>query len=161
MNLFATSDCPRESAYALDDKRANKMLIESCQLMCTALRWAGVDDPQLYKLSHQHHPITKWTARSRGNFLWVGLHALHLADVYSGVYHRTHASLAVAQLCLKYILHIQDGELQPFHNSSLVRVDNVSVTESYRQTMNTKWANDRIRPTWHGRGHPDWYRNLA
>lgn len=161
MNLFATSDCPKESAYALDDVRARKMLVESCQLMSTCLIWAGVDDQRLYKRSHEHHPITKWCYRSRGNFLYVGLHALHLADVYSSVYNRTHASLEVAKRCLSYIQSIPHAELEPFHNSSLVRVPTVSVTESYRQTMNIKWAKDGRRPTWHGRGHPDWYRNLG
>ncbi len=161
MNLFATSDDPRVSAYALDDKRANKMLIESCQLLSTALIFNNVHDAGIYKLSHAHHPITAWTARSRGNFLWVGIHALHLSDVYSSVYKRTHASLAVAKRCLELIQRIPDGELQPFHNSSLVRHPDVSVTESYRQTMNIKWANDKLRPTWHGRGHPDWYKNLG
>lgn len=160
MNLFATSDCPIESAFALDDKRANKMLIESCQLLSTALLFNGVKDEGIYKLSHAHHPITHWTARTRSNFLWVARHALALSDVYSLVYSRTHASLAVAERCLKLIDNIPNGKLEPFHNSSLVRVPSVSVTESYRQTMNIKWANDKRLATWHKRGHPDWYRNL-
>ena len=37
MNIFATHDCPIESARWLDDKRLIKMILESAQLLCNAL----------------------------------------------------------------------------------------------------------------------------
>ena len=38
MNIFATSPCPVESARFLDDKRVNKMILESAQMMATHYR---------------------------------------------------------------------------------------------------------------------------
>ena len=38
MNIFATSSCPRESARAIDKMRVNKMHLESCQMLSTAVR---------------------------------------------------------------------------------------------------------------------------
>src|SRR5512141_1740602 len=69
MNIFASSPCPIESARNLDDKRVNKMLCESCELL-------SFHRPELHlKLRrYPHHPITKWVGESPSNYLWLYLH---------------------------------------------------------------------------------------
>jgi hypothetical protein len=37
MNIFVTSDCPKLSAQALDNKRVVKMVLETAQLLSTAI----------------------------------------------------------------------------------------------------------------------------
>lgn len=37
MNIFFTDDCPYKAASNLDDKRVIKMILESAQMLCTAL----------------------------------------------------------------------------------------------------------------------------
>lgn len=49
MNIFATDPCPIKSAQFLDDKRVIKMILESAQMLCTALHQLGYDKEIPYK----------------------------------------------------------------------------------------------------------------
>lgn len=42
MNIFVTSPCPIESAQYLDNSRVNKMILESCQMLFTALSYHNI-----------------------------------------------------------------------------------------------------------------------
>lgn len=156
MNIFVTDVCPTLSARALDDVRLNKMIVESAQLLSTALRIRGCDDPLLYRISHAHHPCCHWVRHSRDNFLWLADHAKAMLNERwwrgSGA---THATYPVINACLQHAEFIRDGELAPFHNSSLFK-DNPDVIQAYRDTMRHKWSHDAIKVTWKRRGPPPW-----
>jgi len=156
MNIFATDPCPIKSAQALDDVRLNKMIVESAQLLSTALRIKGVDDPVLYRISHSHHPCCHWVRRNRSNFDWLVAHARAMLNERwwrgSGTQHKTDP---VIRSCAANSLAIPEAPLEPFHNSSLFK-DNPDVCQAYRDTMNHKWDHDVIRVTWKRRGPPQW-----
>lgn len=162
MNIFTTYDCPKLSALALCDRRVNKMIVESAQMLCTNVRMMGIsDEPVLYKSAFHNHPCTVWARSTQSNFLWLVDHALHLANVYSSVYDKQHKTVPVIHKAASYHQLFVDGPLEEFANCSLVKRTDVSVTESYRRTMNIKWAKDNQRPTWRNRNKPDWYENLG
>lgn len=158
MNIFVTDTCPILSAQALDDVRLNKMIVESAQLLSTALRIKGVDDPVLYRMSHTHHPCCHWVRRSRSNFLWLLYHADHmlLERKFRG-FMNPHATQPVIDATFYLVSKIPDAPLEPFHNSSLFK-DNPDVIQAYRDTMNHKWDTDIINVTWKNRGPPVWRR---
>jgi hypothetical protein len=61
MNIFALSECPEQSALWLDDIRKNKMILESAQMLSTAIRWLDPDTTlPVYKLAYMNHPCSKW-----------------------------------------------------------------------------------------------------
>ena len=71
MNIFAIEGDKlnidwRRSAYSHDDYRCNKMIIESCQMLCTTARLYG--EETRYKKSFENHPMTKWVGESFWNF---------------------------------------------------------------------------------------------
>ena len=82
MNVFATSECPFESAKYLDSKRVNKMIIESAQQLSTALRFYGASDTRLYKSTHVNGGTSVWTRANISNFSWLYMHFCALCDEY-------------------------------------------------------------------------------
>ena len=62
MNIFVTSNCPKLSAQALDNKRVVKMVLETAQLLSTAIFInSTITYDNLYKPTHVKHPCTIWT----------------------------------------------------------------------------------------------------
>lgn len=74
MNVFILSDNYGYSAWLHPKKLLNKMVLESVQLLCSAvyvLHPELVEDcqPWLYKLSHKSHPCGIWARESRANYI--------------------------------------------------------------------------------------------
>ena len=67
MNIFVISQNPDECAQALDDLRLNKMILETAQLLSTAIRFHGYTGNLAYKATHINHPCSIWARTSRGN----------------------------------------------------------------------------------------------
>jgi hypothetical protein len=163
MNIFTTSDNPMLCAAWLDDKRVNKMLVETCQMLSSTVRFYGVwSDDRIYRTSYLNHPCTKWVRSRYANYVWLCAHGMALSQWYSDVYCRRHKSHAVLLACWDY-RHLlpSDGEkenvVEPFANCTPYK-DNEDTTDAYRMFMVSKWrTKDTIAPTWHGRSKPDWY----
>ncbi len=166
MNLFATDPNPIIAAQHLDDIRLNKMITESCQMLVIALVANGLPKHKIpltksgqpYKTKgHANHPITKWTGRTRGNFLW---HVMYLEAMMIEYHHRTgktRAGVDVIDTAISNINLIPDGVQEPFHNSSLYSDNDVrGVIYCYRLTMGDKWMKDKIKVKWTKRKPPDW-----
>ena len=104
MNIFVLDTDPRAAARMMCDKHIPKMLIESAQMMASALRRHGLGDEHLpltrrgtpYEGGHRHHPCTIWVGDSYENFMWLYQHAEGLAREYTkrfGKRHRTQRSI--------------------------------------------------------------------
>jgi len=63
MNIFFLSTDPAEAAEMSCDRHSIKMILESAQMLSTALRLHGYDgDEYIYGKTHISHPSTIWTA---------------------------------------------------------------------------------------------------
>ena len=90
MNIFVLDTDPHAAARMMCDKHIPKMLVESAQMMASALRRHGVDESELpltrrgtpYKMSFPHHPCTKWVGDSYQNFMWLYEHAKAISQEY-------------------------------------------------------------------------------
>ena len=56
------------------------MILESVQILCTALNKMGFETP--YKSTHGNHPCVLWVGDSFDNFLWLKDLTLFLNDEY-------------------------------------------------------------------------------
>tara|TARA_R110000803_G_scaffold57045_1_gene114837 strand:+ start:408 stop:920 length:513 start_codon:yes stop_codon:yes gene_type:complete len=99
MNIFYLDINPTTSAQMLCDKHIPKMLLESCQMLSTAIRELQGDDEHLYKKAHPKHPSTLWVQESPQNFKWLYDHAMSIAKEYTKRYGKIHKSSRI----LKYI----------------------------------------------------------
>lgn len=114
MNIFAIDNDPVQSAKWQVNKHVTKMLLEHCQMLCTAYHLQGIDAP--YKKTHENHPSSKWIRSSYDNFLWAIEHAYATAREYTDRYGKRHKSEDVLDWCEEnsWRLGFDSTNLQPF-----------------------------------------------
>lgn len=88
MNIFYLDECPVKSAVMQCDKHVVKMILESAQMLCTALHEKGIEAP--YKSTHKNHPCSIWARQSDLNYAWLYEHMVELANEYTRRYNKTH-----------------------------------------------------------------------
>lgn len=101
MNIFVLDTNINKCAKYHCDQHVNKMILESVQIMCTALNTKGFNVP--YKPTHVMHPCVRWIEKSYDNFIWLRNLALALNDEYKFRYTKVenHRSISV----LSKIMH--------------------------------------------------------
>ena len=114
MNIFilSLSGCPIESARMHCDQHLHKMILESAQLLSTALLHFGTFPEGFYKPAYQKHPCTKWAARKPANSLWLCNLAEELENIRQELNHPFHSSSHVIKLA-------KDTLLEDFSQESL------------------------------------------
>lgn len=153
MNIFVTYSCPVLSAQALDNKRVIKMILETAQMLSTAMHIVGAPGT-VYKATHANHPCSVWAHETQGNYQWMLDHFIALLDEYGYRYNKVHACENMYQDFLSALPYMPAGERTPFANCSPHK--NMEVHAAYRKTMDEKWATDKYPPAWHGRLRPIW-----
>lgn len=95
MNIFVLDNDIAACARAHCDRHVSKMILESVQMLCTALDGKGFETP--YRPTHARHPCVLWVAESYDNFQWLAQLAVELNREYRFRYRRErdHASIAV------------------------------------------------------------------
>ena len=95
MNIFVLDQDIRRCAQSHCDRHVSKMILESVQMLCTALTSKGFDTP--YRPTHVKHPCVRWVSASYDNFLWLSELASELNREYRYRYQRErdHASINV------------------------------------------------------------------
>ena len=122
MNIFVLHENAFTSANMMCDKHIPKMVVETAQMMASALRRHGATDEQMpltksgtpYKGGYAHHPCTVWAGDSVGNFQWLAWHGEALLDEYYNRFGKVHT-------CHNAIYHMSamssmlpDGDKTPF-----------------------------------------------
>ena len=92
MNVFAPDPCPILSARLLENRHVVKMPMEAAQVACTVAHLRVGEDPDLYRPTHQRHPITLAALRDEGYLGWLVAHGLALFSEYTLRFGRVHAS---------------------------------------------------------------------
>ena len=159
MNIFAIEGDEQtgvvdwyKSGRTQDNLRTVKMLLESTQLLSSAMHLNGQTGP--YKLNHAKHPSTLWAAESSDNWCNLFIHAMALCQEYEERFGKQHKC--------KTILHEMQKQvnLSKFPTSMATplklampdefRTDNP--VKSYRDYYSTKekmrYPKDKV---------PDWF----
>ena len=93
MNLFFLSDDPYEAAAPQADVHVVKMILETLQMLSTAIHYSRsvpVTPFPLYKVTHANHPTAKWVRYSTSYYAWALKHAQALCTKYTRRYNKTH-----------------------------------------------------------------------
>jgi hypothetical protein len=100
MNIFVLDNDPEKAAAAMDCVRVPKMVVESAQMMASALRRHGATDEQMpltkttqrpWRGGYKNHPCTIWAGDSMDNYQWLANHAIALCIEYNIRFGKTHA----------------------------------------------------------------------
>lgn len=166
MNIFLTDYDPKLSAIALDNKRLNKMVLETAQLLSTACHVLLLDTDLdgIYKETHTNHPCAKFARHSYANFTWLTEHGYHLAQEFKHRFSYEHASLEAIRLCYSFIVRGPCNDPSFYRNDldfnfNCSGYDTGDLTEDYKLCMSDKWVNDE-NPRWTNRGKPLWFKDL-
>ena len=153
MNIFVLDRDIRRCAQYHCDQHVSKMILESVQIMCTALNKRGFVAP--YRSTHVKHPCVLWTEKSYDNFLWLRELAIELNTEYRYRYEREqdHASIGV----LSYIeaMRFESAGLTEFPQAMpepyKVPVDPVAAYRAFYLGEKSGFA------TWKRRSSPPWW----
>jgi len=102
MNIFILDMDIKKCAQYHCDQHVVKMILESVQLLCTALNKKGFVTP--YKSTHIKHPYVLWVEASYDNFLWLRDLTIELNREYKYRYNKVddHKSMAVLSKITEY-----------------------------------------------------------
>jgi hypothetical protein len=149
LNIFVLDEKPNKAAEYQCDKHVVKMVLESAQLMSTAVNLTGGTGG--YKPTHKNHPCSIWARQSKGNFQWLKQHALSLCEEYTKRYNKTHKSQAVIESLSDET--IPDGKQTPFVLAMPEQYRSEDPVESYRNYYQhekasiAKWSHSE-QPSW-------------
>ena len=156
MNIFITNICPVKSAQNLDDKRVIKMILESAQLLSTAIRYFNIEHKDLYKSTHVNHPSSVWVRQSKQNYMWTFNHYMALCNEYTNRYGKVHKSESLKYLLKEYSSVLPDIGLTDFANCARNKEHGLDYTNedcvftAYQKYLNARWETDKREPTWYG-----------
>lgn len=158
MNIFVLDYNARLAAQAHVDKHCIKMILESAQLLCGALKMYQVNDDKLYKLSHKNHPSAIWTRTSKDNFVWLSDLALYLGEEYTYRYGKVHKSIEIIKHAQQYISVLPDVGLTNFVQAmpdEYKKTDTVDAYRAYYRFSKTKLL------VYTKRKPPEWIKDIA
>jgi len=103
MNIFILDKNIEQCARYHCDQHVGKMVLESTQILCTALNKKGFETP--YRSTHVKHPSVLWAEESLDNFRWLAELATALNREFCWRFDREedHSSMHV----LRQIEHIE------------------------------------------------------
>lgn len=153
MNIFLLDRDIELCARYHCDQHVVKMILESVQILCTALNKMEIDTP--YKPTHANHPCVLWVGESFDNFLWLQDLTLCLNDEYRYRFDKTvdHRSIDVLRSISRH-RYARYG-LTPFAQAmpEKYRVPGDAVT-AYRRFYR---AEKRHFARWSVRDKPWWF----
>lgn len=154
MNIFVLDTSPKLAAEYHCDKHVVKMILESAQLLCSALHLNGVEAP--YRLTHKNHPCAIWTRESRENYEWLLDLTYRLCEEYTHRYGKVHKTLSsgVVAFCNEQRKVVGAGEFTPFALAMPDEYRGECPVKAYRayyigeKQHIAKWSN-REKPQWY------------
>lgn len=160
MNIFAIEGNEQtgeidwyKSGRTQDNLRTVKMLLETTQLLSSAMHLNGMTGP--YKLNHAKHPSTLWAAESSENWKDLYAHAMGLVDEYTVRFGKEHKCIPVLKKMIKEVNFNKFSN----HQSTPLKLampDNFKTSnpvKSYRDFYSTK---EKMR--YPSSKVPDWFR---
>ncbi|GHA50230.1 pyrimidine dimer DNA glycosylase/endonuclease V [Photobacterium aphoticum] len=157
MNIFVLDEDIQTCAQAHCDQHVVKMILESVQMLCTALNKKGFETP--YKSTHVKHPCVLWVEASYDNFLWLRDLALALNEEYKYRYDKTVDHKSIAVLATIEPLTFPSHGLTPFAQAmpDEYKVEGDPI-EAYRRF----YLGDKAAfAKWTKRQPPAWYLSSA
>jgi len=156
VNIFILDYDVDQCAKHHCDQHVSKMILESAQLLCTALNKQGFTTP--YRSTHTQHPCTIWAGDSYDNFQWLVNLSIALNDEYRWRYNKEndHASIKVIRNIEQY--RFPSKGLTPFvqamPNQYKVPNDPVEAYRCFYRAEKSAFAK------WTKRDVPDWFLPL-
>ncbi len=172
MNLFVLDENPAIAAQLNQDTHVRKICLEATQLLTNAfsesqLRFAPqTQTGSVRKYSHIHHPVSKWTIETMGNFNWALEHAIGLAEEFYYRFEKEHfCNIFIKWASIHKPENVKAGKITE-HPQCFKQYPNLIVpnnpVEGYRNYYKVAKRSFNIRgktvpAQWTGRQTPEWF----
>lgn len=171
MNIFVLDPNPAVAASYHCDQHLHKMILESAQLVSTALYIRNFHIPGLYSPTHIHHPCTKWAATSNHNIFWICELAAELDEIRWEVNNLgPHASMEIIKQARDWLecefdfLSYSAHTPFTFAGPAIINIRSWDIPTKYQQYYRQKhnaWLLDKgAGMTYKGRSVPDFMADL-
>ena len=156
MNIFVLDTDVTRCAQAHVDKHCVKMILESTQLLNSALIANDDSYVPVYKQTHKNHPASLWVSKSRDNFDWLNRLALALCSEYTYRYGKTHKcqSLITSFPISSARVRIPELGLTTF---ALCMPDQYKTNDAVESYRNYYRGDKAYIAKWSKRPQPDWW----
>ena len=131
MNIFILDINPQLAARYHCDQHVIKMILESAQMLCTAVITHGGSAP--YRATHHNHPCTLWAGQTRENWRWLKTLAAHLNSEYQARYQKMHPHKSWSTIESLDDTVIPIGPLTPFPQAMPDQYKHENPVTAYRQ----------------------------
>lgn len=179
--------CPLECAINLDDKRVIKMVLETSQMLCTALSehqllesypYSAYPSKKLkkayyfknttiraYAPTHKNHPSNVWVRHAKCTYNWTLDHLVALSSEYThrmGKIHKSSYLIPYFKKMKQYIPEVNGSMPMPpncaANKSKGIDYKHIPCTnQAYILYLKDRWKTDTLIPKWTNRTPPEWY----
>lgn len=156
MNIFVLDEDITKCAQYHLDKHCVKMVLETTQLLNTALIYTDPLYDPAYKLTHKNHPSAIWARESRANFKWLNDLGLALCKEYTFRYEKTHKCEALLIGFQKNNAEFSKEERTPF---ALCMPDEYKTNNPVSSYRNYYLGAKAEIAVWTKREIPYWWKN--
>lgn len=156
MNIFAPNPDPAVSARSLADRHVVKMVLETAQMLSSAILHYDDSVSGLYRPTHINHPCSQWVRSSRAAFMWTVQHGLSLAEEYERRYGKSHKSKTVVELALTFAHLIPDTDMPPFAMAMPDEYKCANPHIAYQNYLRSKYVSWGPKARWTDATPPVW-----
>lgn len=169
MNIFILHPNPIVAASYHCDQHLHKMILESAQMLSTAMHARfGPDNVPLglYKPTYANHPCTKWVAQYKSNMQWVIELCTELESIRESQNCAPHASMQIVRMVRDWIEDDTSYHEHPLpfvfagpgHIALRNDWDTVEKYQRYYRYKSKQWEAEGKGPmTWKNRQVPEWF----
>jgi len=155
MNIFVLDLDPKKAALYHFDKHVTKMVLETSQMLCTALHSHSSLPDIPYKPAHPKHPCTIWAASCRCNYQWLCDLGHALSEEYTHRYGKIHKCASVINYCASHLNSITEGALTQFAQAMPDEYKHNNPVEAYRNFY--RHGKAYFSHVWTRRDRPNWW----
>jgi len=162
MNIFILDENPRIAAEYMCDKHVPKMIVETFQMMGSAVRRWGALDHEMpltqagkpLKGGYHNHPCTVWAGDSKHNYYWLGLHGINLCNEYIIRFGKVHSCDSKIDHLLNMLHYLPNSSMTPFVQAMPDEYKDSYAVYAYRnyyfheKRYFAKWEKGRCAPRW-------------
>lgn len=159
MNIFYLDQDPCLAAQYHCDRHVVKMILESAQLLCTAVNVLAGEQVTPYKTTHVNHPCSIWIRESYDNWSYVLQLMIHLEREWNYRYkhtkeHKSMSAIVAAGIDKLALNIIPRGKLTPL---ALAMPDHCKISSDPVECYREYYRKEKIAlHKWTGRDIPFW-----
>lgn len=158
MNVFVLDESPQKASIYHIDKHVVKQILESAQMLSTAVRLNNAGDHPVYKIAYAKHPCTIKCTTNRANYRWVLDLMICLSKEFEHRFEKTHKSSKLIEYLSEMTCTIPEGVIEYAQAMPDEHKNNCAVTAYRNYYRSCKMFNKNGAPMgfWTKREKPEW-----